>query len=440
MTVSILMVTYNQLAMTKRAVASIRKHTPASAYELIVVDNASADGTAEWLRTQPDIILLKQRKNLGFPAACNIGALQAKGDKLLLLNNDTVVTPRWLEQLTLALDSDERVGAVGPLTNFAGYGQTVETSYRTMEEMQSFADAYNASAPERWEERAKLIGFCLLIKRAAWEAAGALDEGYGVGNYEDDDWCMSARLAGYRLLLCRDTFIHHEGHASFKNAKDTYRKAMLQNEKRFIGKWGFHPHISINVRDDLLRPLQFIKPGMSVLEIGCGCGATLLELRNRCKDVRLFGYESESSAARFAALVAERVWSGGEEVAVPSGTTGFDVIVLNDILSNPAPISLLKKIHGWLRNGGIVATSAPNRHYVEYVKAYLKPINRVPREALLSKQEILQRFRQAGFSDIEIERIPSDKVAKPELDALGMLAGEAGKEELAVIYYIVSAV
>jgi len=439
MTVSIVMVTYNQLAMTKRALASIRAHTPPGSYELIVVDNSSADGTADWLKTQEDVRLLAQRKNVGFPAGCNIGAANASGDSLLMLNNDTVVTPRWLEQLTAALESDERIGAVGPLTNFAGYGQSIETSYRSMDEMQRFAEAYNVSSPDRWEERMKLIGFCLLIKREAWEAAGPFDERYGIGNYEDDDWCMSARLAGYRLLLCRDTFIHHEGHASFKNNKETYRKAMLANEKKFMEKWGVHPHLSVNVRDDLLRPLRSLKPGMSVLEIGCGCGPTLLELRNRQGGLRLFGCEPDEASAKTAALVAERVWRGTEDVRVPSGTKGFDAVILNDLMTAPAQLIVLTQIHGWLRPGGIVATSVPNRLFVDYVKAYLKPVNPVPKDGLLSKQETRRRFRQAGFGEPEFEPILSDQAAKNELEALGLLAGAEDREEYATNYYVVHA-
>jgi|GEM_PF-431680 len=440
MTTSIIMVTYNQLAMTKRAIASIRKHTAASSYELIVVDNASADGTADWLAEQPDVQLLRQSRNVGFPAACNIGAARAKGGYVLLLNNDTVVTPRWLEQLTLAIESDERVGAVGPITNYAGYGQMIETSYRTMDEMQRFAEAYNVSSPDRWEERMKLIGFCLMIKRSAWEAAGPLDESYGIGNYEDDDWCMSARLAGFRLLLCRDTFIHHEGSASFRLIKETYRKALLTNEKTFMNKWGFHPQISVNVRDDLLRPLRGLKPGMSVLEVGCGCGATLLELRNRYGNVRLFGCEEEPAAAKVAELVAEKVWTRNEEVEIPTGAGGFDAVVLNDILTVPAQLSVLRHIHGWLRPGGIVATSAPNRLFVDYVKAYLKPLNPVAPDAMLSRAELEHRLKQAGFGEIEIEAIVAEGAAKRDVDALFQLTGEAERDDYAAVYYVARAV
>ncbi|QJD83453.1 methyltransferase domain-containing protein [Cohnella herbarum] len=440
MSTSIILVVHNQLAMTKRCVLSIRKYTDPGSYEIIVVDNASTDGTVGWLRAQPDIRLLEQAKNVGFPAGCNIGAAASAGDRILLLNNDTVVTPRWLSQMELAIGSDDRVGAVGPLTNFAGYGQTVETSYHSMDEMQRFAEIYNVSSPNRWEEKMKLIGFCLLVKREAWMKVGPLDEAFGIGNYEDDDWCVRARLSGYKLLLCRDTFIHHEGHASFKSVKDTFKKAMIHNGTLFMNKWGFHPHIAVNIRSDLLQPLQSVKPGMSVLEIGCGCGATLLELRNRYKDIRLFGYESEQAAARIASFVTERTWSQEEDIQIPVGSKGFDAIILNDILSLPVPLDMLRKIYRWLRPGGIVVTSVPNRMYVEYVKAYLKPANPVPHEAFLSKEETIDRFRNAGFEEVEMTMIASEETKKHEIDALCLLAGEKRRDEFTAIYFIANAI
>ncbi|BBI34513.1 methyltransferase domain-containing protein [Cohnella abietis] len=439
MITSIILVTHNQLTMTKRCIESIRKHTPKEDYELVIVDNASTDGTVAWLRQQEDVKLLEQSKNTGFPAGCNIGVANSTGDLILLLNNDTVVTPRWLKQLKLAINSDDSIGAVGPLTNFAGYGQMIETSYRTLDDMQRFAEIYNASSPNRWEERLKLIGFCMLIKRNVWEMVGPLDERYGLGNYEDDDWCVRARLAGHKLLLCMDTFIHHEGHASFKVVKDAYKKVMQKNEQQFISKWGFHPHIATNIREDFLQSLQAIKPGMSVLEIGCGCGATLLKLHNRHNNIRLYGYESDESTARVAALVTEKTWWGNEEINIPTGTKGFDVIILNDILSVPVPIAVLEQIQRLLRPGGIVVTSVPNRMFIEYVKAYIKPINRVPSDALLSKEEVTERLQKTGFDNIEFTSITSEEIQKHEVDALGVLVGQARREELMTMYFIVRA-
>ena len=104
---SIVILTYNKLNYTKKCIESIRKYTCKESYEIIVVDNASTDGTIEWLKTQSDIITIFNKENLGFPKGCNQGIKIAKGDEVLLLNNDVIVTPKWLINLLEALYSSE---------------------------------------------------------------------------------------------------------------------------------------------------------------------------------------------------------------------------------------------------------------------------------------------------------------------------------------------
>ena len=113
---SIVIINYNTLEYTRLCIESIRQLTPAGSYELIVVDNASRDGSLEWLRQQQDVRLIENQVNNGFPAGCNQGmAVAEAGNDLLLLNSDTVVTPRWLENMQQALYS--KAGAVS-----AGFG------------------------------------------------------------------------------------------------------------------------------------------------------------------------------------------------------------------------------------------------------------------------------------------------------------------------------
>ena len=120
--VSIIILTYNQLAFTKDCIESIRKYTKPGSYELIIVDNASTDGTREWLieqqKNNTDIQVVLNEENLGFPKGCNIGISQSqKKSDILLLNNDTIVTIHWLDNLVTCLESDETIGAVGAISN-----------------------------------------------------------------------------------------------------------------------------------------------------------------------------------------------------------------------------------------------------------------------------------------------------------------------------------
>jgi GT2 family glycosyltransferase len=235
---SIIIPTYNKKNYLIRCIESVRKHTDVP-YELIVVDNASNDGTAQYLRSQAGAIRFHvNERNLGFAGAVNQGLMMAKGTSLLLLNNDTVVTPRWLSNLLACLHHSPGVGMVGPLSNYVSGKQLLRKSYRTLAEMQRFADRHNRSDARRWERTERLIGFCLLMRREVFESVGYLDEGYELGNYEDDDYSLRALLCGWELAIARDTFIHHYGNVSMKSLGRTRRKVTVQNRKFYFDKWG----------------------------------------------------------------------------------------------------------------------------------------------------------------------------------------------------------
>jgi tetratricopeptide (TPR) repeat protein len=83
----------------------------------------------------------------------------------------------------------------------------------------------------------RLVGFCLLIKRHVLDIIGGLDENYGNGNYEDDDLCLRARIAGFRNIIAHDVFIHHYGSMTFKGNKIDYTDSLEGNRRRFSDKW-----------------------------------------------------------------------------------------------------------------------------------------------------------------------------------------------------------
>jgi len=212
---SIIILSYNTLELLQLCIESIRTYTEAGTYEIIVVENASEDGSAAWLRAQKDLVCIYNEENQGFPKGCNQGLKIASGTELLLLNSDVIVTKDWLENMRRALYSASSVGAVSCVTNSCSNRQQIEVPYKTIEDMQAFAAGYNTSNPALWEKRATLVGFCYLFKREVFEKVGFLDERFSPGNFEDDDYSLRILQQGYDLLVCRDTFIHHFGHASF---------------------------------------------------------------------------------------------------------------------------------------------------------------------------------------------------------------------------------
>jgi tetratricopeptide (TPR) repeat protein len=147
------------------------------------------------------------------------------------------VAPAWLERLMAHADADAAVGLVGPATNFAAGCQQIDAHYSTHEEFLAFAEEVARQKPGWAKDAAWLVGLCLLIPRRVVQSVGLLDERFGLGNYEDNDYCLRVRIAGYRVVWAQDVFIHHQGHQSFKQLGATFQQLLSENEQRFTRKW-----------------------------------------------------------------------------------------------------------------------------------------------------------------------------------------------------------
>lgn len=249
---SIIILSYNAKDYTKMCIQSIRQYTDPGTYEIIVVDNGSSDGSLNWLIAQPDIRLIANKENVGFPKGCNQGLQIAAGTDLLLLNNDTIVTPRWLKQLTTALYSSPEIGAVGCMTNRCKMPQRVDLpNTSSISGMIKFSENFNHSNPSKWYKALTLMGFCYLFRREVYERIGELDEAFSPGNFEDDDYSLRIRKAGWKLMLLKDTFIYHFSGVSFlgkeqsediqNKKKSDYLSLLEQNGSLFLAKWNLSP-------------------------------------------------------------------------------------------------------------------------------------------------------------------------------------------------------
>lgn len=240
---SIIIPSYNGLALLQQAVSSIRLHTneQETPYELIVVDNGSNDGTCEWC-IRERITLVSLPTNIGFPTACNKGLRLATGDCLMLLNNDVTVTKDWLSGLQEALYNQPEIGIVGPVTNYVSGKQQVSYPFDSMQEFQRIAAEVRHNRELAAEPIMRLVGFCMLFKRELYARIGELDERFAPGHYEDDDYCFRARMHGYTLLMCSNVLVHHQGSVSFKRSSPLLVQQLVErNRQQFIAKWQVDP-------------------------------------------------------------------------------------------------------------------------------------------------------------------------------------------------------
>lgn len=237
---SIIIPTFNQLEFLKECIESIFQYTH-EPFELIIIDNASEDGTAEFLKSAHRLRFRINQHNLGFAGAVNQGLMMAKGTTLLILNNDAVVTSNWLSNLHTCLRSNPQFGIVGPVTNYISGDQLIDVSYTNITEMQQFSQLYNQSDTRRWSVTNRLTGFCMLLRRKDFIRLGYFDEGFEIGNCEDDDYGLRARLLGMQLVIAKDTFIHHYGSVSMKSLHSRFDQVYANNLRFYSNKWS-DPH------------------------------------------------------------------------------------------------------------------------------------------------------------------------------------------------------
>ncbi|MCW1247325.1 glycosyltransferase [Pseudomonas sp. SAICEU22] len=241
--VSIVLVTYNNLSLTIQCINSVLRNTTWPNYQLIVVDNGSQDGTADYLERLrnevPTVKVILNPDNRGFATANNQGLREADGDILLLLNNDTIVPGGWLDPLVMHL-REPSIGLVGPVTNAVGNEAKIEISYTDIQQMQAFADRYTGAHKGRSFDIQMLAMFCVAFRRGILEEVGYLDEAFGIGLFEDDDYSRRVQAAGYRTVCAEDSFIHHYGQASFRKliASGEYQALWDKNQAYFESKWG----------------------------------------------------------------------------------------------------------------------------------------------------------------------------------------------------------
>lgn len=246
--VSVIVVSYNNLELTQACLASINEHSQYDNLEIIVVDNASSDGTPEflesWAAMNNNRKLILNNDNRGFAAANNQGLNMATGSFFVLLNNDTYVTPGWIRTLLGHLKRDKSIGLIGPVTNNIGNEAKIDIHYTDMGEMLAKSAVYTRRHIGQLYPLRTAAFFCVMMGRETFTRVGMLDEAFGLGFFEDDDYCRRIEQLGLQVVCADDVFIHHQLSASFDQLKQQDRQKLFEeNKKTYEAKWGkWLPH------------------------------------------------------------------------------------------------------------------------------------------------------------------------------------------------------
>lgn len=270
-TVDIIIPIHNAYEYLSSCLESIRRNT-VGAYRLILIDDASTDPSIDSLfkalgeKKESNILLIKNTYNQGFVATANRGMSIGKND-IVLLNSDTLVTKGWLSKLKRCADSDPKIGTITPFSNNAEICSFPEFCRENPvpKDIELVNLAMEEASIPFYVDIPTGVGFCLYIRRALIDRIGLFDvETFGKGYGEENDFCLRATQAGYRNVLCGDTYVAHVGNCSFgqekKELAEKQMAALLRKHPTYAEQVGRF------IARDPLKPIrQVIQTRLQIL-------------------------------------------------------------------------------------------------------------------------------------------------------------------------------
>ena len=248
--ISIIILNLNGADHIRKCIKSIQ-YFSSLPYELIVIDNGSTDGSKEYLRSIPEVILIENDTNVGAPYGRNQGLAVSRGEYIIFMDNDTIVTEGWLEKFVNHTRYNPEIGMLGPMSNYVSGSQFVRQAfYDNARELHLFAKRWEQRNRNRLLPTGRLILFCLFIKREVIQKIGGIDPAYDKWGWEDDDLSVRAQIAGFKLGIAQDVFIHHTGSQTSKTAHLNYRELSSRNWKVFANKFGIRQNANGETKYD----------------------------------------------------------------------------------------------------------------------------------------------------------------------------------------------
>lgn len=264
--VSVVILTWNGLEYTKPCLTSVLKNTDLKKVDVIVVDNGSIDGTVEYLAALPQIIPIFNDQNLGFVKGNNeaLKRIDSSHD-VILLNNDTEIDdPLWIQKLQATAYASDDVGVVGCRIRRLGGGMLQHAGTyipdRTYwgQQLGGGEKDINQYAYDREVEG--VVFACVLIRRTLLEKIGYLDEDF-FSYYEDSDYCLKARAAGYRVMNCGALTVRHREHGSTSANNASHSEMFLKSKETFLGKWkgvlDSRYQLKLHLRSTFFHPIGY---------------------------------------------------------------------------------------------------------------------------------------------------------------------------------------
>ncbi len=239
--VSIVIPVHNKFELTYHCLASLILSHNKTSFEVIVVDDVSDDETVNITQNVANVNVIVNQRNLGFLRNCNMAAAQAKGKYLVMLNNDTEVGPRWLDEMLEVFGRFEKVGAVGAKLLYPD-GKLQEAGGIVWGNGEPWNLGRNGNPYDpQWNyvrQTDYLTGAVIMVPKAVWDEVGGFSDEYAPCYFEDTDLCFKLRLAGWRTYYAPHAeVIHFEGQSNGIDTSSGLKRYQTINAPKFRQKW-----------------------------------------------------------------------------------------------------------------------------------------------------------------------------------------------------------
>jgi hypothetical protein len=254
---SIVIVSYNTKELTFQCLASIYKYTKNIDFEVIVVDNNSTDGTAEYIKEHfPKATIIENKKNIGYGAANNLGMKKAEGKYLLLLNSDTKIKDNVFNKMCKYINKQKDIDVVGPkLLNKDDSAQP--SAGRDFTPLNVFLmlfgfDSLMRTSPEQIKEVDWIVGACFMLKKEVFQQTKGFDEDFFM-YVEEVEWCRRIREQGYRIVFNPDFSLYHFERGSSKKGREAaiigiYQGISLYYQKHYPENYQFLINLLLRIK------------------------------------------------------------------------------------------------------------------------------------------------------------------------------------------------
>ena len=422
---------YNRLDKTKRCVESILRNTKGINYELLLVDNGSTDGTLEYFKQVPYKYkkIMRVTKNVGSGFPTSILNYLDIAPYIVIISNDLILTPNWLHNLLICIKSDKKIGMVNAVSSNVSNLQQVDLPFQTYEEMEEQARRFNCSDPTKWEERVRLITLGTLLRKEALYAVGLpfADVGF-FHDFGDDDLSYRMRRMGYKIILAKDTWIHHDHDFRSLEEKDPkeFYESMEIGRQNFMEKYrgidAWETKLPTFITSIRQAPICNTKNQVRVLGIDVGTGDILLDLKNYLRlnhifDVALDAFIQDSKYREELCTICDGMVACDREegIRLYYPVESYDYIILGNVFNSYAePFIVLQDIMALLKSGGILFLSLENTfNFFDFFN-------------MLGNRE---KYRENFVYHISLEQLLKEIEEYGHLVRLELNGEELGKEE-----------